>query len=66
MGSFNSSTPIEVYVIGQTGKLYDSYRINSGSINLMLAPGQYYLMFNNKFSIITGKDVNAKVYLRGS
>jgi hypothetical protein len=31
-GSFNSSTPIEVYVIGQTGKLYDSHRINSGSI----------------------------------
>jgi hypothetical protein len=64
-GAFDSSSPIEVSISGRDGRVgivYNSGRINTGTINLNLAQGDYYIVFNNKFSIITGKDVRAVLF----
>ena len=68
---------VEVYVLSEpafavwqngyaTSSVYESGRVPQASIqaNLPAGPGVYYLIFSNKFSPKTAKNVNATVLLR--
>jgi hypothetical protein len=64
-GSFNSSSPVEVFVMRRDGTMwFQSGRINSGPIEAQLSAGNYTLLFNNRFSWLTGKNVKAVAYLQ--
>jgi len=43
--------------------LYQSERISTGSMDIPLQPGQYYLAFNNRFSLLTDKTITANILL---
>jgi hypothetical protein len=43
--------------------LYQSEKISTGSIDIPLRPGQYYLAFNNRFSRLTDKTIAASILL---
>ena len=42
---------------------YSSGKISSGSIDVRLPKGSYYIVFNNKFSFLTNKAVDAEINL---
>jgi hypothetical protein len=64
-GSFTSSSPVEVFVTRTDNTMwFQSGRINSGPIDAQLSQGNYTLLFNNRFSWITGKNVRAVAYLQ--
>ena len=67
---------IEVWVLDDDGyvnwknhhnhvsALYNSHRVTQGSINVALAhPGKYHVVFNNDFSVLTPKAVEAQFVL---
>jgi hypothetical protein len=71
-GSFAASSDLNVYVVDEEGyanirggfrSYYSSGRVVAEQIDLHLAPGSYYLVFDNSFSILTGKNVNANIIL---
>jgi hypothetical protein len=43
--------------------LYRSEKISTGGIDIPLQPGQYYLAFDNRFSLLTGKTITASILL---
>lgn len=47
----------------QANMLYDSGKITVGQIDIPLGPGKYYLIFNNGFSLLSNKGVNAHLKL---
>lgn len=67
---------IEVWVLDDDGyvnwknhhhvtALYNSRRVTQGSIDVALAhPGKYHVVFNNEFSVITPKAVEAQIVLQ--
>lgn len=64
-GSFDSTSPIELSFMNQQGsQVYHSERINKGSVDLKLAPGKYYVVFENRFSWVTSKDVQTVIYIQ--
>ena len=64
VGSFSASTPVECFVTSSNNVvLYSSGRINGGKIDVMLRPGTIYLTFNNRFSLLTSKNVRARIYI---
>jgi hypothetical protein len=69
-----SGNDIETIILDQDGfenysnghsvrTFYNSGKITVGSINTFLNPGQYYLVFNNRFSLFTNKVVHAQVHM---
>ena len=42
---------------------YQSGKTTIGNIDVLLGPGRYYLAFNNKFSLLTGKTITANILL---
>ncbi len=46
-----------------TGTYYNSGRVTVGRVNVRLAPGQYYLVFNNSYSLVTNKAVTSDIAL---
>jgi len=62
-GTFDSSSPVEVSLLSRKGiEFFHSARINNGTVDVTIPPGVYYVLFENRFSWITGKDVRAVVY----
>lgn len=70
-----SGNDIEVYILDEDGfenyrnghrvqTYYNSGRVTVGTINVALGSGSYYLVFNNSFSTVSNKAVNARVELR--
>ena len=43
---------------------YNSGRVTVATINVVLREGRYFLVFNNKYSIITPKAVAASIYIK--
>ena len=43
---------------------YDSGKVTTGKIDLVLAPGTYYLIFNNRFSFLTPKTLYSDIQIR--
>lgn len=43
---------------------YDSGKITVGEINVYLNPGNYYLVFSNRFGLLFGKKVDAHIKLK--
>lgn len=43
---------------------YDSGKITVGEINVHLNPGNYYLVFSNRFGLLFGKKVDAHIKLK--
>ncbi len=75
-GSFSATATlgnnIIVYVLDQSNfalyqngqaasTLYNSGKVASGSINLQLGPGTYYIVLDNTYSTISTKDVTIQV-----
>lgn len=64
-GTFDSTSPVEISVMTPQGsELYHSARINKGSIDVKLPPGDYYIIIENRFSWVTSKDVRAVIYIQ--
>ncbi len=64
-GSFDATSPIELSFMTQQGsKVYQSARINKGSVDLKLTPGKYYVLLENRFSWVTSKDVQTVIYIQ--
>jgi hypothetical protein len=70
-----SGNDIEVYILDEDGfenyrnghrvqTYYNSGRVTVGTINVALGSGSYYLVFNNSFSTVSNKAVNARVELQ--
>lgn len=70
-----SGNDIEVFILDEDGfenyrnghrvqTYYNSGRITVGTINVTLGAGSYYLVFNNSFSTVSNKAVNARVELQ--
>lgn len=69
-----SGNDIKVYVLDEMSfinwknrhsaeTLYNSGRETVGKINVALNPGKYYLIFDNTFSFISDKGINAHIEL---
>jgi len=43
---------------------YDSGKVTTGKVDLTLAPGTYYLIFNNRFSFLTPKTLYSDIQIR--
>ncbi|MGH9971992.1 MAG: hypothetical protein ACREBG_29960 [Pyrinomonadaceae bacterium] len=63
---------IEVYILDEdqfenwmnghrTSTYYNSGRVTVANINVNVPPGHFFLVFNNKYSILTSKAVTASV-----
>jgi ribosomal protein L40E len=76
-GRNDSEDQIEVYVLNEaafpvwqngyaTSSVYESGRVSEGKVQAEIPAGAgiYYLVFNNKFSTRTAKNINADVLLR--
>ena len=76
-GADGDDNDVEVYVLSEpafavwqngyaTSSVYESGRVSQGSMqaDLPAGPGVYYLIFSNKFSAKTSKNINASVLLR--
>jgi len=64
-GTFDSTSPVELSLMTRQGsELYHSARINKGSVDVKLQPGDYYLVIENRFSWVTSKDVQAVIYMQ--
>lgn len=48
----------------RVGTFYNSGKMTVGTININLNPGSYYLVFNNVYSMLTNKAVEANVSIR--
>lgn len=70
-----SGNDVEVYILDEDGfenyrnghrvqTYYNSGRVTVGTINVTLGAGSYYLVFNNGFSTVSNKAVNARVELQ--
>lgn len=70
-----SGNDVEVYILDEDGfenyrnghrvqTYYNSGRVTVGTINVTLGSGRYYLVFNNSFSTVSNKAVNARVELQ--
>ena len=66
---------MEVYILDEDGfenyrnghrtqTYYNSGRVTVGTINVTLGSGRYYLVFNNSFSTVSNKAVNARVEMQ--
>ena len=75
-GADGDDNDVEVYVLSEpafavwqngyaTSSVYESGRVSQGSMqaDLPAGPGVYYLIFSNKFSAKTSKNINAGVLL---
>ena len=73
--SGGSGNDVEAFILDEDGfenfqnghrvrTYYNSGRVTVGNINVFLDSGNYYLVFNNKFSVVSNKAVNARVSLR--
>ena len=74
-GSFCSSTNIVVCIYDEENLplarkgdrraryYYFSGKVPAGDIGVNLAPGTYYILFYNTYSIISTKDITADIYL---
>ncbi len=73
-GDFQSDTNIVVYVMDDKNfrlysngnafrNFYGSGKISSGVIDVNLAPGTYYIIFSNSYSIISSKHIAANLYV---
>jgi len=47
----------------QVHALYNSQKVTTGTIGLFLHPGTYHVIFNNSFSVLTPKAVEANMAL---
>jgi zinc-ribbon domain len=63
MDNLNLSTWANSPSNAHVSAYYKSGQVTSGSINIRLSPGTYYLIFDNTFSIFYPKDVQANVSL---
>ena len=78
IGRFSASggngNDVEVFILGQDEFInfqnghsvrtwYNSGRVTVSNISVSLSPGNYYLVFNNKFSVITPKAITASILL---
>lgn len=70
-----SGNDVEVYILDEDGfenyrnghrvqTYYNSGRVTVGTINVTLGSGRYYLVFNNSFSTVSNKAVNARVEMQ--
>jgi emp24/gp25L/p24 family/GOLD len=70
-----SGNDVEVYILDEDSlenyrnghrvqTYYNSGRVTVGTINVTLGAGRYYLVFNNSFSTVSNKAVNARVELQ--
>lgn len=70
-----SGNDVEVYILDEDGfenyknghrtqTYYNSGRVTVGTINVTLGSGRYYLVFNNSFSTVSNKAVNARIELQ--
>jgi hypothetical protein len=68
-----SGNDIEVYILDedgfenwsnghQTSTYYNSGKVTVGRFNINLAPGKYFLVMNNKFSMVSNKVVTFTFY----
>lgn len=49
---------------GHSGKVwYDSGKVTTDNIHTNLAPGMYYLVFSNSFSVVSNKAINSDIKL---
>jgi hypothetical protein len=66
---------VEVFVTDRSGlsslttgssftPIYASGRVTSGNIDVVLSPGNYYLVFSNVFSLISAKAISTEIELR--
>jgi hypothetical protein len=54
----------ENYQTGHTvSSKYNSGRVTVGRMNVLLRPGNWFLVFSNRFSVLTPKAVSATVYI---
>lgn len=70
-----SGNDVEVFILDEDGfenyknghrvqTYYNSGRVTVGTINVTLGSGRYYLVFNNSFSTVSNKAVNARIELQ--